>query len=84
MTEEERREMMRRNFAAQLEMMGYGPDGMALPQKELEPVNPVICGNGKTFEESETFFYACGACGKPIDFCDKFCRNCGKPVKWDD
>jgi len=30
-TEEERREMMRSNWAAQMASMGYGPDGMALP-----------------------------------------------------
>lgn len=34
MTEEERNEMTRSNWKAQMAMLGYGPDGMALPQKE--------------------------------------------------
>lgn len=83
MTEEERRKMVRENYAAQLASMGYGPDGMALPPKEPEAVSPVICGDARTFEESRTFFYTCGVCGKPLNFDNKFCPNCGKPVKWD-
>ena len=34
MTDEERREMMRKNYAVQLASMGYGPDGMGLPEKK--------------------------------------------------
>lgn len=34
MTEEERDEMMRSNWKAQMAAFGYGPDGLALPQKE--------------------------------------------------
>ena len=29
-------------------------------------------------------YYECGACGKPIDARDKYCRECGKRVRWDD
>lgn len=28
--------------------------------------------------------YACGACESPIDLGDRYCRRCGKAVKWDD
>ena len=34
MTEEERDEMMRSNWKAQLAALGYGPDGMALPREK--------------------------------------------------
>lgn len=34
MTEEERDEMMRSNWKAQMAFLGYGPDGLALPQKK--------------------------------------------------
>lgn len=34
MTEEERRAMLQSNYAMQLDGLGYGPDGTALPQKE--------------------------------------------------
>ena len=30
------REMMRQNYASQLEGLGYGPDGMALPKKQKQ------------------------------------------------
>ena len=34
MTEEEHNEMMRSNWKAQMAAFGYGPDGLALPQKK--------------------------------------------------
>ena len=34
MTEEERDKMMRSNWVMQMEALGYGPDGLALPPKE--------------------------------------------------
>lgn len=34
MTEEERGKMMSNNWAMQMAAFGYGPDGLALPQKE--------------------------------------------------
>ena len=41
MTQEEERESMHRMYAAQLEGMGYGPDGMALPKDENPKPAPV-------------------------------------------
>ena len=29
-------------------------------------------------------FWCCGSCGVAITEGDKFCRNCGKAVKWND
>lgn len=51
--------------------------------KEQEAVEPYVAGNGKSFETAETWWYECGNCNKPIDPNDKFCRHCGKAVKWE-
>ena len=29
-------------------------------------------------------FWCCGSCGVAITHGDKFCRNCGRQVKWDE
>lgn len=52
--------------------------------KAQEPVKPYVSGNGKGFENASTWWYACGACNEQIDMHDKFCRHCGKAVKWDE
>lgn len=33
-------------------------------------------------EITHMLFWCCGSCGVPITSGDKFCRNCGKAVKW--
>ena len=33
-------------------------------------------------EIAHMFFWCCGSCGVAITDGDKFCRNCGKAVKW--
>lgn len=30
-----------------------------------------------------SWWYQCGACKCPIDYKDQYCRQCGRPVKWD-
>jgi hypothetical protein len=49
--------------------------------KEQEAVKPKIV-------QSEDFlwsqWYVCGACEYPVDPGDKFCRECGRELKWDD
>ena len=35
------------------------------------------------FGSFETTVYLCGACRMPIERGDKFCKHCGKKVKWD-
>mgnify|MGYP002525376241 CR=1 FL=1 len=51
--------------------------------KEQEAVEPYIAGSGESFETAETWWYECGNCNKPIDPNDKFCRYCGRSVKWE-
>ena len=76
MTDEERREMMRRNFAAQLEMMGYEPDGLPLPPKQAK-------AKALKPEEFEGTWY-CKKCRSTINYQDKYCHECGNQVKWDE
>lgn len=46
-----------------------------------EPVEPVLyTSEDKTIWSS---WYICGACQNPVECWDKFCRNCGKPIKWE-
>lgn len=56
------------------------PDALAL-LKEQEAVDPKIF-------QSEDFlwshWYICGACEYPVDPGDKFCRKCGRPIKWEE
>lgn len=51
--------------------------------KEQEAVAPYVTGNGESFETAENLWYECGNCNKPIDSTDKFCRHCGRLVKWE-
>jgi len=46
--------------------------------KEQEPVEPgkERCGTGVTW------WYVCGSCLTAINPNDKYCHECGKPVKW--
>lgn len=46
--------------------------------KEREPVP------AKVREFHHLLFWCCGSCDTPITDGDKFCRMCGKRVKWDD
>lgn len=56
-------------------------DAIAL-LKEQEPIKPQITGHGE-FETEGSCWYECGDCGTPIDPDDKYCRKCGKAVKWE-
>ena len=62
MTDEERREMMRNNYAAQMEMLGYQPDG-----KPKDLVEVVRCKDCKYWDSEEhdcnikIGWFACGA-----------------------
>lgn len=46
-----------------------------LKEKEEVPV--------KQCEIMHMVFWRCGSCGAAITDGDKFCRICGRPVKWD-
>lgn len=45
--------------------------------KEQEPVHI------QKRELAHMWFWCCGSCGVAITEGDKFCRMCGKEVKWD-
>ena len=55
-------------------------DALAL-LKEQEAVEPKKEDDG-TPEHWTMWRYACGDCGQPIDRMDRYCRGCGKQVKW--
>lgn len=51
--------------------------------KQQEAVEPYVTGNGESFETAKNWWYECGNCNNPIDSTDKFCRHCGRMVKWE-
>lgn len=48
--------------------------------KMQEPVEPYA----KTSKSGTSWWYSCGNCNRAIDPNYKYCRNCGRAVKWDD
>jgi predicted amidophosphoribosyltransferase len=46
--------------------------------KEQEPVDPAIGGN-----QNSCWYFICPRCQLAIDKGDKYCRHCGRAVKWD-
>lgn len=60
---------------------GLMADALAL-LKEQEAVEPKLYT-----PESKTIWsnwHICGACEHPVDPGDKFCRECGRPIKWEE
>ena len=51
-------------------------------RQEQEALEPVVFGNGKTFEEASTWWYGCQVCQNPVDTTDNFCRKCGRAIDW--
>lgn len=45
--------------------------------ERLEPVEYEIEGS------PGSWFYVCGECHGHIDQKDKYCRHCGRPIKWE-
>lgn len=56
-------------------------DALAL-LKDQEAVEPKKENDG-TPEPWTMWWYVCGDCGQPIDKIDRYCRGCGKQVKWE-
>ena len=56
-------------------------DALAL-LKEQEPVESTI-GRAVEHDGHDSWWYQCGKCKGPIDWQDRYCRHCGKPVKWE-
>ena len=50
--------------------------------KEQEAIPPIRESDGDPGELA-SWWYVCGACRRVIDYHDKFCRWCGRKVKWD-
>lgn len=50
--------------------------------KAQEPANPLVVGRGESFETAEAWWYECGNCGGALTLDDKYCRKCGREVKW--
>jgi hypothetical protein len=57
-------------------------DALALLKEREEGIEPEISRKSAT-ETTVSLWYKCGACGGEIEQGDdKFCRHCGKKVKW--
>ena len=59
----------------------YGDDVPKAISLSSEPVEPII-GTTQVWGGEYMNYYQCGACRNPIDHHDKFCRTCGKELKW--
>lgn len=62
------------------DMEQWANDAIALLKQEA--VEPKKEDDGKP-EPWTVWWYVCGDCGQPIDKMDRFCRRCGKAVKWE-
>lgn len=49
--------------------------------RKKEPVE-VIIGTTEMFGSDVMNYYQCGACGNALGYHDKFCRTCGRELKW--
>lgn len=59
-------------------------DALALLKEQDEGIEPEISRKSVT-ETTVSLSYKCGACGGAVEQGDdKFCRHCGKKVKWYD
>lgn len=52
---------------------------MLREQKAIEPKKE----NDGNPEPCTSWWYVCGDCGRYIDPHDRFCRHCGREVKWE-
>ena len=51
--------------------------------KVQEPCVPILCSL-EDIDGHVSKWHNCGACNMPIYEADRFCRHCGRAVKWDD
>lgn len=58
-------------------------DGALELLKEQEAVPPEK-ENDRNTGNLASWWYVCGACGRGLDYHDRFCRHCGRAVKWDE
>lgn len=52
------------------------------PHKEQKPVEAIV-GTCQVWGGDYANYYKCGACKHPIGLNDKYCRTCGRKVKWE-
>lgn len=71
------------SFAGSCDYQRICRDALALLRELDQGVEPEISLKSVT-ETTVSLWYKCGACGEAIEQGDdKFCRHCGKKVKWD-
>lgn len=51
--------------------------------KEQEAVEPKKAPFPDASRSDGSWYFICGACSKPIDPYDKYCRECGRPILWE-
>jgi len=49
--------------------------------RRLVLVKPRVSGTRNTWGN---WHYECPECATAIDYCDRYCRKCGVPFRWDD
>lgn len=64
-----------------MEYLNSLTDAIAL-LKDQEAIPPVRENDGELGEVAQ-WWYVCGVCKRGMDYHDKFCRWCGRPVKWE-
>lgn len=47
---------------------------------QMTPVGPNVAPS--TDYGITTNLYTCGSCQSPIDPADRYCKRCGKPIRW--
>ena len=65
-------------------------DAVSIIKEQCEAVKPEYGGDmegeqirERKYPECGTWWYECGNCRTPIDWKDRFCRHCGRPLKWE-
>ena len=80
MTNQEAIETIKANYPPENYSMLREALDMAIAMlKEQEPVEPRI----QTSSSGVTWWNVCGNCQTAINPNDKYCHECGKPVKWE-
>ena len=78
--------LLRERLKLQKDILGYGlhiddlSSAIAL-LKEKEAVEARKKNDGKP-QPWTSWWYVCGDCGQEIEYHDRFCRWCGRAVKW--
>lgn len=52
-------------------------------RKAAEELERLIPAPAEIEGGGTSWFYVCGKCNKAINYKDKYCRECGREVKWE-